>query len=1172
MSQDDQIRSAELIHNKLFNKPHLNFLDNLEEKLPKSNFLFDPMFTSEPVLNAIPGTDCPTNKILEVDALVDNLAIDTILDTGASSNYISAGLIHDKLNRYRKRMRAYSAEATVANQSTIKVVGLITLPIQLGEGITNTTFMVVEALAYDMILGMQYMTENKVVIDFDRHVIKVNGSILRVRTSDCIFSCLEDVHIPAYSETVLTVHASRKLSDDVFVQSSTALQERMGIFVGHGVLTPQENDKYKILVCNLTPKHAFLPSNTILAQGSSDSFASQIEVPDSPDLVDQINVDRTQFTEGELETIDSLLSEYRDLLAVNPSAPGTTHWVTHSINTGNSRPINQAPHRTSAKEKLYVEEKVGEMKDDGIIRLSKSPWSAPVILVKKKDGSIRFCIDYRKLNEVTERDVYPLPRIDDCLSMLQGNVYFSSLDLSAYYWQIPMEEADKPKTAFITPGGLYEFNVMPFGLTNAPATSQRLMDAVFAGLKWRNLLVYLDDIIIFSRSFEAHVADLREAFGRLRSANLKLKATKCFLFKKEINYLGHLVTREGVKPDPAKARALKTMRIPTNKSELRSFLGLAGYYRKFVYNFATVAYPLYNLTREQVKFVWQEEQQNAFDKIVLALTSTPLLIHPDFSKPFIVQTDACDNGIGAVLTQVLDGQERVVMYISRTLQPAEQKWCVREKEALAIIFACESFRPYLIGTKFTIQTDHQSLQWLMKAQAPARLVRWALKLIDFDFVIQYRKGASNSNADCLSRLVGTTDQIMLISSTLLGRDEWVREQRNDPALQQVLADIERGQANSFELVDHILYRSEGGVQLLVVPSNMVAKILRSYHDDNAHASRDRLRDLLRARFFWVGMMRDAGRWVNACLKCRRFKPDQPHRHGMLQPIEVMCPFEMVGVDIVGPLHITRDRAKYILVCTDYFTNWIEAAPLKTITANEVAQAFFNLIIARHGCPKKVLSDQGTQFTSAIFKNLCSRFNMEHVTTTAYHQQCNGKTERFIRFLTKSLSTIINESQTNWDAMINDCLFMYRVTICRVLDDSPFYMLYGRDPVLPQDLSVPVRSVQLEGYGDYKRERLQRLRVAYDRLRERRIDYQQDYKAAYDKSQRPTEFGIGSQVMIFFPAQKVGLTYKFLAKWDGPYEVVAKLTDLNYRVEHLRSKRILVVHVQRMLHYKPYINS
>jgi hypothetical protein len=384
-----------------------------------------------------------------------------------------------------------------------------------------------------------------------------------------------------------------------------------------------------------------------------------------------------------------------------------------------------------------IKEMTDEMLQNGIIQPSMSPWASPIVLVKKKDGKQRFCIDFRRLNKITVRDVYPIPRIEDCLTALGGNHWFSTFDMHAGFWQIEMLEQDKQKTAFIVDGGLYEFNVMPFGLTNATATFQRYMDMVLAGLKWTSLLVYLDDVCVFATTLKQHLERLEEAFSRFRLYNLKLNASKCHVLKKEFTYLGHIVTGEGIKADKKKINAVLAMPTPKNIKQLRSFLGLCNYYRKFIKNYTLHCAPLYELLSKE--FSWTEEATEVFERLKLLLTTTPMLHYPDFKKVFKVSTDASDEGIGGVLSQTNDeGEEKVIQYISRTLQPAEQKWSVREKEALAIIFACETFRPYLYGSKFIIYTDHQSLQWLMKATTPARLVRWALRLAEYDFEIKYK--------------------------------------------------------------------------------------------------------------------------------------------------------------------------------------------------------------------------------------------------------------------------------------------------------------------------------------------------------------------------------------------------------------------------------------------------
>lgn len=552
------------------------------------------------------------------------------------------------------------------------------------------------------------------------------------------------------------------------------------------------------------------------------------------------------------------------------------------------------------------------------------------------------------------------------------------------------------------------------------------------------MIVYLDDIIIFSKSFEDHVRDLVKVFERLRAANIKLKATKCQLFQKEIVYLGHLVTREGIRPDPSKIKALEKMEPPQNLGQLRAFIGLSGYYRNFVNNYAIVCDLLYDLTKMHVRFKWEEKHQKAFEYIVRALCAMVLLYHPNYSLPFIIRTDACDTGIGAVLAQEVDGIERVIQFASRTLQPGERKWCVREKEALAILWACETFRVYVYGTRFTVETDHHSLQWLLNAKEPPRLVRWALRLAEFDFEIKYRKGKANQVADALSRLPldppavedeDRHDQLLIVRANLITKElkltseEVIEAQASDPELNPLIETCRAkgGRVDEYVLEDNLLFKTSGPKKLLVVPYSLVERILHLYHNEtmSAHVSRDRLSDILTNRFYWPRMKRDIADWVAACLVCRKVKPTRPLRHGLLQPVAADYPFEKVGVDIMGPIHATKDKFRYVLVCVDYFTNWVEAAPLRSITASEIVEKFFSLIISRHGCPKIVISDQGKQFVSKSFEELCSQFQMKHEPVSAYHQQANGKVERFIGYLKKTLATITKSDQSNWDKLLDN---------------------------------------------------------------------------------------------------------------------------------------------------------
>lgn len=431
---------------------------------------------------------------------------------------------------------------------------------------------------------------------------------------------------------------------------------------------------------------------------------------------------------------------------------GQTNLVQHEIHTKDHRPIKQPPRRLPPQHREKVDELVEDMLKKGVIERSTSPWASPIVLVKKKDGSLRFCVDYRRLNAVTEKDAYPLPRIDDTISAFNGAQWFSTLDLTSGYWQVGMSDDAKKKAAFCIPGGLYQFRVMSFGLCNAPGTFERLMERVLAGLSWKSCLLYLDDIIVYSQTFDQHLKHLKEVLDRIRQAGMKLKPEKCQLFRSEVNFLGHIIARDGIRTDPAKTGAVRQWATPKNVTDVRSFLGLCSYYRKFVPNFSDIAAPLHELTKKKSIFAWGREQQNAFVTLKDRLVSAPVLSYPRDHGRFVLDTDASNTGIGAVLSQQQGSDEHVLMYLSRSLTREERQYCVTRKELLAVVYAVRQCRQYLLGRKFLIRTDHGSLTWLTNFKEPqGQVARWIEILSPFDYTIQHRPGKRHQNADALSR-------------------------------------------------------------------------------------------------------------------------------------------------------------------------------------------------------------------------------------------------------------------------------------------------------------------------------------------------------------------------------------------------------------------------------------
>ncbi len=433
--------------------------------------------------------------------------------------------------------------------------------------------------------------------------------------------------------------------------------------------------------------------------------------------------------------------------------PGRTDLVDHAIILKDPKPVRQSVYRVPEKLLSVMKQELHTMKQLGVIEPSSSEWSSPIVLVPKKDGTLRFCLDFRKLNSVSKFDPYPMPRVDELVERLGRANYLSTLDLCKGYWQVPLNPACKEFTAFRTPYGHFQFRVLPFGLHGAAATFQRMMDQVLRGTE-DYAAAYLDDIIIFSQSWEEHLEHLKEVLTRIKAAGLTIRPDKCALAKPETQYLGFVLGHGVIRPQVGKLEAIKAAGRPETKKQVRAFLGLVGWYRKFIPNFSARAITLTNLTKKTQpnKLVWTEDCEKAFNDLKGALCQEPVLQSPDFEKMFTVQTNASQHGIGAVLLQEEQGQLKPVVYISRKLLPREVNYSTVEKECLAVKWALDSLRYYLLGRKFRLETDHRALAWLGRMRdTNARITRWFLAMQPFDFEVLYRSGSQNCTADFLSR-------------------------------------------------------------------------------------------------------------------------------------------------------------------------------------------------------------------------------------------------------------------------------------------------------------------------------------------------------------------------------------------------------------------------------------
>lgn len=801
-------------------------------------------------------------------------------------------------------------------------------------------------------------------------------------------------------------------------------------------------------------------------------------------------------------------------------------------------------------------------------------------------------VDYRKLNAVTKKDVYPLPRIDDVIDCLHSAAYFSSLDLRSGYWQIPMHPDDKEKTAFVTPDGLYEFNVMPFGLCNAPATFERFMDTILRGLKWEICLCYLDDVVIFGSTLSEHNSRLRLVLDCVEKAGLILNSKKCRFGETETLVLGHLVDKNGVRPDPRKIEAVSFFEAPKSVRELRSFLGLCSYFRRFVPRFADVVYPLTCLLQKAVPFNWTSACDDASRQLKFLLTSGPILRHFDASAPTEVHADASGIGIGAVLVQRHQEAEHVVAYASRSLNKAERNYTVTEQECLAAVFAVHKFRPYIYGRPFTIVTDHHALCWLVNLRDPSgRLARWALRMQEYDFVISYKSGRRHTDADCLSRLPLTTttecdednvdDCFALISCTFPDSMTFTAEQENGISLEPLFVAASRPRATGrFCVRDGLLYKTnysaKGARFLLVVPQSLRADILRAMHDDatSGHLGFIRTLNQTQERFYWPRMRDTVKHYVASCEQCQRYKRPTTAPPGLLQPLPPpRLPFEQVGIDLLGPFPRSSNDNRWVIVCVDHLTRYAETAAVPSSTAASVATFLLRFVILRHGAPRVIISDRGRQFVADAVEELLRLCNSQFRHSTPHHPQTNGLVERTNRTLTNMLAMYVSSDHRDWDDVLPFITYAYNTAKHETTDYSPFYLLYARPPLSCIDTILP-----FDFHSEYSVAKTLCLAEEARRIaRLRTVASQHRSQERYDSRHQSVSYAKGDFVWLWTPLRKRGLCEKFLPQYTGPFVVVDRLSDLTYVVARLTSagrrySRTQLVHVARLKRFHPTLSE
>ena len=1175
--------------------------------------------------NNVPFTVTDVTNSLYVNVFDEQIRC--IVDTGAEISAIDS-VMFDRLRALGELKLEKNTVMSLkgVGGAPLAIQGITWIPIRIGESIFKHPFYVLKDISFEMIIGIDFLNTQKAILNFRDKAMYIRNEKVRLSDTSVLFPvlsvvCKETVELPPLAQTLIQTKLScskRELesaTDLAMIEPDQDFAVRKQLLGAKALVKVSET--VPMIFLNVTNKKVKLYKGTVLGKATQISSSAPIAVlakeheddsfvsftdKEKPPKSDKPNVDlsSSDLTLEQKKKLENLLLEYRDVFANSIEELGRTSIMKHKIDTGDSRPIRQRPYRVSPKNKEEINNQVNNMLEQGIIRKSSSPWASPVILVAKPDGSQRMCIDLRKVNAVTKKDSYPLPRIDDTLDALGGKTrYLSTLDLMSGYLQVEMDPESREKTAFITHSGLYEYNVMPFGATNAPALFQRLMNTVFGDVQYKFLLIYLDDLVIYSSTFEEHLHHLEEVFKRLRAAGLTLKPSKCVFARSQVHFLGHVISQEGIRPNPEKVSAIEKYPVPKTVKDVRAFLGICNYYRRFVRDFAKKASPLVRLTRKDVKFDWNSQCQTAFETLKSALASDLVLAFPDFSKEFILQTDASLEGIGMVLSQVTDGKERPLAFAGRDLTPAERNYSATERECLAVVEGIKKFEPYLHSNPFTVITDHAALKWLMNIKDPkSRLAKWALTLQAYDMKIVHRAGTANGNADALSRIKYGKTVCVITTRDLSNLTDLAQKQREDGDLQmlidfiteeklpdddrkarQIMLSSQNFEINDHNELEHIAKKRIGGseqyeyIRHLVIPKSMRAEVLTACHDDQtgSHFGIDKTYQTIRDRYFWKGMFRDVENWIKSCTSCSTKKNPKVIGKAPLIPIPVDGPFDRVAVDVLGPLPPSTAGNRYIIVFSDYLTRWPEAFCCPNADAQTVAKLLYNEIICRHSSPRSLLSDRGANFLSKVVTETCRFMGIKKSNTSGYHPQCDGVVERFNRTLMTSLSMYTNSNQTDWDTFVPSVLFAYRVSPATQGSlHSPFMLLYGRNPKLPIDTRLIKPKQFTKTIDEHLAKTIIKLEVLHETARSNIAKAQQTYKEYYDRNARDPRFEIGDLVWVYTPRTKKGLTKKLSHFWHGPFQIVGKVSDTTFKVRTSDNRGIpKAIHANRM---KPFYSQ
>ena len=907
----------------------------------------------------------------------------------------------------------------------------------------------------------------------------------------------------------------------------------------------------------------------LVKQGHSSCFCLVQREESAVDVVPAEPYDLSKYPKEIADLISKFPSVFPSTLAIQPLRDDMPQVIPTPPST---KPPNMPTYRYSPIQLQEIEAQVRDLIAQGLIQPSTSPYGAPVLLVKKKDGTMRMCVDYRALNSVTVKNAYPLPRIDELLDKIQGSKYFSSLDLLSGYHQLTLQPTDVPKTAFKTHIGLWEYKVLCFGLSNAPSVFQSIMNKVFS--KYPNVLnkivlVYMDDILILSKTFEEHLSHLQQVFKILQQEKFSVKLKKCQFFKSELKFLGHIISSDGISPDPDKISAVQAWPLPRTQTELRGFLGLTNYFRRFIEGYASIAAPLINLTKksEGKSIILSPEATASFQQLKECLVSAKTLAIPDFSKPFRLETDASQIGLGGVLSQ----EGKPVAYESKKFSSTEMNYSTTDRELYAVVHCLKKWKVYMIhNSDNVIVTDHKpntSVQTKSGDDLSPRQVRWIEFLMQFSCKWIYEKGDGNI-ADPLSRFNSYLMALLQLDSAESLFNE------NTLQLPKLLHHIALASKSDPYIPANPSLTAELGVYFfkdrIYVPDvdNLRTNLISLHHDTlhAGHMGKNHTLQNLQRWFYWPNMHVDVTHYVAHCHTCQTAKSGKTGTQGLLHPLSIPDrPWWSISVDFVTGLHQTKDGHDAILTIVDRLTRMVHLVPTHTTCdALQFANMLKLHVISKHGCPADIVSDRGSVFTGKFWTEVCHLLQMHMSMSTAFHPQSDGSTEIVNKLVEQVLRCHCMDNPIAWDDNLCMVEFAINNSYQESIKHTPFFLNFGQHPVTPVTIETiklsknPSAAKWSSDLQDTLTRAKHNLQLAKDRQ-----------KSYADAGRQELTFNVNDHVLLSTTnlQPKTGKR-KLYPRFLGPFKVTHCVNDVAYRLDLPSTMKIHpVFHVSLLKCYK-----